>query len=101
MAHGLYDLVLMEDQEWLGISFLHIVVLAFLANHFFTLLAAETGARRGAVSPAAVYILGSALLVAALMVAAALEGGRTAMADVAMGCLSVVPVGFLFRRHLV
>ena len=99
-AHGLYDLVLMEDREWLGIAFLHIVILAFLANQFFTLLAQETGARRGTVSPAAIYILGSALLVAALMVAAAHDGGRAAIADVATGCLSVVPVGFLFRRHL-
>lgn len=100
-AHGLYDLVLMEDPEWLGISFLHLVVLAFLANHFFTLLAAETGLRRGAVSPAAVYILGSALLVAALLVAAAAqEGGAAAIATVGAGCLGVVPVGFLFWRHL-
>ncbi len=100
VAHGLYDLVLMEDREWLGISFLHIVILGFLANHFFSLLAQETGTRRGRVSPAALYILGSALLVAALMVAAAPEGGRQAISNVAMGCLSVVPVGFLFRRHL-
>ncbi len=100
-AHGIYDLVIMMDDERLGISFLHIVVLAFLANHFFTLLAAETRALRGAVSPAAVYILGSAMLVAALMVsAAALEGTREAVAGVASGCLSVVPVGFLFWRHL-
>lgn len=99
-AHGLYDLALMEDRDWLGISFLHIVILAFLANHFFTLLAQETGSRRGRVAPAAIYLLGSAVLVAALMIAAAHAGGRPAIADVAMGCLSVVPVGFLFHRHL-
>ncbi len=101
VAHGLYDLVLLEDREWLGISFLHIIVLAFLANQFFALLARETGGKRGAVSPAAVYLLGSALLIAALMVSAAvLEGSRTAIASVALGCLSVAPVAFLFRRHL-
>lgn len=100
-AHGLYDLVLMEDREWLGISFLHIVILAFLANHFFNQLAQDIGVKRGTVSPAAIYILGSALLVAVLMISTAVQGGgRSAIAEIAVGCLSVVPVAFLFRRHL-
>ncbi len=100
-AHGLYDLVIMEDHELLGMSFLHIVVLAFLANQFFTLLAQESRPNRGAVSPAAVFILGSAALVALLLVAAAATSGTLVeVSMVGQGCLSVVPVGFLFWRHL-
>jgi RsiW-degrading membrane proteinase PrsW (M82 family) len=100
-AHGLYDLVILEDHELLGMSFLHIVVLAFLANQFFTLLAQDSRPARGAVSPAAVYLLGSAVLVAALLVtAASVTGTMEAVALVGQGCLGVVPVGFLFWRHL-
>lgn len=100
-AHGLYDLVILEDHELLGMSFLHIVVLAFLANQFFTLIAHECPLQRGAVSPAAVFILGSSVLVAVLLIAAAATTGTVeAVADVGQGCLGVVPVGFLFWRHL-
>lgn len=100
-AHGLYDLVILEDHELLGMSFLHIVVLAFLANQFFTLIAQECPLRRGAVSPAAVFILGSSVLVAVLLIAAAATTGTVeAVAAVGQGCLGVVPVGFLFWRHL-
>lgn len=101
-AHGLYDLVIILDEsDQLGISFLSIVILYFIARQFFGLIDQETPPSRGAVSPMAVFFIGSAILVAALfVVAASVAGTSEAIAEVGQGCLGILPVGFLFWKHL-
>lgn len=101
-AHGLYDLVIILDRsDQLGISFLSIVILFFIARQFFVLADQESPPRCGPVSPLAVFFLGSAVLIASLFIVAAWVGGTTAaIAEVGQGCLGVLPVGFLFWKHL-
>jgi RsiW-degrading membrane proteinase PrsW (M82 family) len=101
-AHGLYDLVIILDRsEQLGIGFLSIVVLFFIARHFFTQVELETPTTRAAISPLAVFFIGSATLVAALFIVAACVTGTTAaIAEVGQGSLGVLPVGFMFWKHL-
>jgi RsiW-degrading membrane proteinase PrsW (M82 family) len=101
-AHGLYDLVIILDRsEQLGIGFLSIVVLFFIARHFFTQVEQETPTTRAAISPLAVFFIGSATLVAALFIVAACVTGTTAaIAEVGQGSLGVLPVGFMFWKHL-
>ena len=101
-AHGLYDLVIILDRsEQLGIGFLSIVVLFFIARHFFTQVEQETPTTRAAISPLAVFFIGSATLVAALFIIAACVTGTTAaIAEVGQGSLGVLPVGFMFWKHL-
>lgn len=101
-AHGLYDLVIILDRsEQLGIGFLSIVVLFFIARQFFTQVEQETPTTRTAISPLAVFFIGSATLVAALFIVAACVTGTTeAIAEVGQGTLGVLPVGFMFWKHL-
>ena len=101
-AHGLYDLVIILDRsEQLGIGFLSVVVLYFIARQFFGLVDQETPPSRTAISPLAVFFIGSAILVAALFVTAAtVAGTNEAIAEVGQGCLGILPVGFLFWKHL-
>lgn len=101
-AHGLYDLVIILDRsEQLGIGFLSIVVLFFIARQFFTQVEQETPTTRAAISPLAVFFIGSATLVAALFIIAACVTGTTAaIAEVGQGSLGVLPVGFMFWKHL-
>lgn len=101
-AHGLYDLVIILDRtEQLGVGFLSIVVLFFIARQFFTLIEQETPTNRTTISPLAIFFIGSATLVAALfVVAASVTGTTTAIAEVGQGSLGVLPVGFMFWKHL-
>ena len=101
-AHGLYDLVIVLDRsQQLGIGFLSIVVLYFIARQFFTQIEQETPANRTAISPIAIFFIGSATLVAALFIVAATVTGTTAaIAEVGQGSLGVLPVGFMFWKHL-
>jgi RsiW-degrading membrane proteinase PrsW (M82 family) len=102
LAHGFYDFALTEWMDGLlQLGILHLIVLAAVANRFFGLLEAHTKPGRAPVSPAGVFVLGSAVLVAGLLITAAWqEGTMKSVADVGQGCLGLAPVGFLFWRHL-
>ncbi|MBX7207148.1 MAG: PrsW family intramembrane metalloprotease [Verrucomicrobiaceae bacterium] len=101
MAHGFYDCA-DEIDEVLNIGlgrFLPLIILILLAGHFFDLLAATTRPDAGIVSPAAVLLIGSALLIAVMFVVA---GATTAdlggIAAVGNECVSVAPVIFVYWR---
>lgn len=101
-AHGLYDYVAVsahEVSQLMGISIFSIIILAFLARHFFDLLAATTGRGTGIVSPAAVFLIGSASLVAVLFILAGIETDDiSGIAAVGTECAGVAPVAFIFWK---
>ena len=100
-AHGFYDYSLSAnfsfDQG--SFDFISIVILALAATWFFDALAEHTRESPGAVSPAAIFLLGSALLVAVMFIAAALSGqGMSGIADVGKECAGVAPVMWIYWR---
>lgn len=100
-AHGFYDYSLSAnfsfDQG--SFDFISIVILALVATWFFDALAEHTRESPGAVSPAAIFLLGSALLVAVMFIAAALSGqGMSGIADVGKECAGVAPVMWIYWR---
>ncbi len=104
LAHGFYDYAFSADfgfgSEQAGtFGILSIIILALLAHRLFDLLAATAGERAGSVAPAAVFLLGSSLLVASSFILAALEdGGMARIAAVGAECAGVAPVIFLYLR---
>jgi RsiW-degrading membrane proteinase PrsW (M82 family) len=102
IAHGLYDWVLLGHLSiQLELPFLHIFVIAFLANHFFTALHQHRSNGPQILPPTSIFVLGSATLISLLLISAAItQGTSAALADVAEGCLAVVPVAFIFWKHL-
>lgn len=101
-AHGLYDFVSVSDHEvsqFLGISIFSIIILAFLARHFFDLMASTTQVAAGIVSAASVFLLGSSFLIAVLFVLAGLETDDIAgIAAVGSECAGVAPVAYIFWK---
>lgn len=102
VAHGLYDYVAVSDlamAQLMGIDIFSIIILALLANHFFDLLAATTRSNTGIVSPASVFLIGSALLIAVMFVIAGLTTDKlSGISAVGLECASVAPVVFVFWR---
>lgn len=101
-AHGLYDFAgstSLEIGQVMGINILSIIILALLANHFFDLLSATSRPGTGVVSGAAVFLLGSALLIAVMFVMAGIETDTiSGIAAVGEECAGVAPVMFVFWR---
>lgn len=104
VAHGLYDYAFSADfglgSDQAGtFGIFSIIILALLAHRFFDLLALAAGERAGPVSPAAVFLLGSSLLIALSFILAAIEeGGMARIAAVGAECAGVAPVVFLYLR---
>lgn len=101
VVHGIYDYVLspsfMFDEG--SLRFLYIVILALVANVFFDLLAQHTRENPGIIGPAAVFLVGSALLIAVLFISAALAGlGMDGIAAVGQECAAIAPVMWVYWR---
>ena len=100
-AHGFYDYSLtsgffLDDGSF---DFVSIVILAIVANWFFDLLADHTRENPGPVSPAAIFLPGSAFLVGAMFISAAVAGqGMSGVAAVGQECASVAPVMWIYWR---
>jgi hypothetical protein len=101
-AHGFYDYASVSDHEisqLMGISIFSIIILALLARHFFDLLVIHTRVSTGIVSSAAVFLIGSALLIAILFIVAGITTDDiSGIAAVGSECVSVAPVAFIFWR---
>ena len=101
-AHGFYDYVSVSDHaisQLMGISIFSIIILAFLARHFFDLLATTTLVSTGVVSSASVFLIGSALLIATLFIVAGMATDDiSGIAAVGSECVSVAPVAFIFWK---
>jgi RsiW-degrading membrane proteinase PrsW (M82 family) len=101
VVHGVYDYVLSPSFMFDGgsLRFLYIVILALVANHFFDLLAQHTKENPGIIGPAAVFLIGSALLIAVLFISAALAGlGMDGIATVGQECAAIAPVMWVYWR---
>lgn len=101
-AHGLYDYAAVSAHEMgqlLGISFFSIIILALLARHFFDLLVIHTRVSTGIVSSAAVFLIGSALLIAILFVVAGVTTDDiSGIAAVGSECVGVAPIAYIFWK---
>ena len=101
-AHGLYDYVAVsahEVSQLMGIGIFSIIILAFLARHFFDLLATTTRVSTGIVSSASVFLIGSALLIAILFIVAAVTTDDiSGIAAVGSECVGVAPVAYIFWK---
>jgi membrane associated rhomboid family serine protease len=101
-AHGFYDYAIVANHELaelMGISLFSVIILAALAQHFFDLLNQTTRVNAGMISPGAIFLIGSALLIAIMFVMA----GNTAdsLAEIgAVGteCVNMAPVAYLFWK---
>ena len=102
-AHGLYDYVSVSSLEigqFAGISIFSLVILALLANRFFDLLAETTASSPGFISPAFVFLVGSATLIATLFVVAGFTTDDfSGIAGVGNECVGVAPVAFVYWRR--
>jgi RsiW-degrading membrane proteinase PrsW (M82 family) len=97
--HGLYDYAAASSLE--GGGFFTIALLAFVAWFFLDLLAHEAPAARQVLAPAGVFVVGTAVLVAACFAVSAFsEGSVEALVETAQGCLGVAPVAFIYWRRL-
>ena len=77
------------------------VLLAALAWRFLDTVGEESPRGRQWVSPAAVFLLGTALLMAVIFLTVAIrEGDRLALVSAAQECVGVLPLTFIYWRRL-
>ena len=96
VVHGLYDF-LPSLSEW---SYVSMVLLALLAWHFLDLMEQETPASRQIISPAAILLLGTAVLMALIFwMSAVTQNSVGALADAAGECVSILPVAVIYWRR--
>ena len=102
LAHGCYDYSIVAKHElaqFVGIGIFSLIILAALANQFFDLLHDLTRSGTGIISPASVFMIGSALLIAIMFIRAGLTSDDLAdIATVGTECVSIAPVAFIFLR---
>lgn len=100
LLHGLYD--------WLPVAayfeseggWLSLVLFVLLASRFIDLLLLETDPKRSTFALRAVFTLGCASLVAAVLVVTAMDARSMAgVADAAKDCLGYVPIAVLYWRR--
>ncbi|MCB1224771.1 MAG: PrsW family intramembrane metalloprotease [Verrucomicrobiales bacterium] len=100
--HGLYDFLILDDtMNWLGADLGSLIVLVILARQFFHELRQATRPDPRRIPPPAIFAIGSALLVALVLVLTAWSGGSWSevMAS-ARSCVALVPIGLLYWREL-
>lgn len=98
VAHGAYDWLgtgTLGDNGWLSI-----IVLVLCASHFIDLLAQETRPERRTIAPAAIFTLGSAMLVAVSFILGALATrSMIGVAEAGQECLGMFPIAILYWRR--
>lgn len=102
LAHGLYDFTIVSDHalgNLIGINILHLIILALLATRFFELVAETSRPNPGPLAPAAVFLIGSALLIAVLFIVAGFTTQElSGITAVGIECAGLAPVMFVFWR---
>lgn len=97
VAHGAYDYAAVSEID--GMDWASIIVLAVVANFFFTQLADESPVRGATISPPAVFLVGAGALVGTLFILAAVDTGETAaVAATGQECLVLAPLIFIYWR---
>jgi RsiW-degrading membrane proteinase PrsW (M82 family) len=100
LLHGLYDWLPSSEMLAEEGGFLSLVLFVLLASRFIDLLLQEAEPRRSTFALRAVFTLGCALLVAAVLVVTATDARSMAgVADAAKECLGYVPLAVLYWRR--
>ncbi|MFV1994645.1 MAG: PrsW family glutamic-type intramembrane protease [Verrucomicrobiales bacterium] len=96
VAHGIYD-SLLAVPELHDYSILHLIVFVLIARRFFSQAAALSDARARTISPLAVFVLGTALLIGVVINYAAWQQPIfQALTAVGFAVLGVIPIAFVF-----
>jgi len=100
VAHGLYDYDI-DLPSVQGIdAYVHIIILAMLSWRFWDLVEAEMPQARQLISPAAVFLLGTATVIAAsLFISAYQVTTRESLVKTAIDCASFLPVALIYWRR--
>lgn len=98
IAHALYDF---EPPAISGLTrYLPMLVLAFVAWQFWDRVEMEMPHSRQLISPAAVFLIGTALVIAASFLLSAFEElTREALVNTAVQCVSFLPVAVIYWRR--
>lgn len=84
-----------------GIYILSTILLAYMAWHFLDLVDQECPRSRQWISPAAIFITGTALLLAAIFLTIAIRTpDRQLLAAAATECVAMFPIAFIYWRRL-
>ena len=101
LVHGLYDALIIVRELQSQIGILSIVVLALTVRQYFKKIAESRSPQRQAVSPLAVFVLGSALVVGAAWVfAMRYYDLDTALDGVGAGALNSAVLAFIYINEL-
>lgn len=100
LLHGVYDFALTPDSGESG-SFLALLAMAACTWRFLDTLEHELPpGGRGRVPPAAIFLLGSAVIIAGSLLATAVETPEiTALTSTARDCLQLAPMALLFWQR--
>ncbi|MFN7560874.1 MAG: PrsW family glutamic-type intramembrane protease [Prosthecobacter sp.] len=100
LLHGLYDWLPSAAYFESEGGWLSLVLFVLLASRFIDLLLLETDPKRSTFALRAVFTLGCASLVAAVLVVTAMDARSMAgVADAAKDCLGYVPIAVLYWRR--
>ncbi|HEY1080907.1 MAG TPA: PrsW family glutamic-type intramembrane protease [Prosthecobacter sp.] len=102
LAHGCYNYVQSIEQIQ-GSEIFALMILAMVAWHFLDLVTQECppSPPRQMLTPAAVLLVGTALLMAAMFISLALlTPERQLLTRAAASCLSTLPVAFIYWRRM-
>ncbi len=98
VAHAIYDY---DAPEMTGLSaYVPMLILALLAWRFWDVVELEVPQVRQTISPAAIFLVGSAVVIAvSLIITAAQDGSWIAVVDAAKSCASILPVAVIYWRR--
>lgn len=98
VAHAVYDY---DMPAITGLSgYVPMLILAALAWQFWDAVGAQMPHTRQTLSPAAVFLIGTAIVIAtSLLVTAVKEGSWQSVLDAAMSCASMLPVVVIYWRR--
>jgi ABC-type polysaccharide/polyol phosphate export permease len=98
VAHAVYDY---DAPQITGLSsYVPMLILALLAWRFWDEVEKEMPQVRQTISPAAIFLIGSALVIAvSLIITAVQDGTWLAVVDAAKSCASILPVAVIYWRR--
>lgn len=98
VAHAVYDY---DAPEITGLSgYLPMIILAMLAWQFWDVVEAEHPHARQTISPAAIFLVGSSVVIAtSLLITAVNDRTWAGVLDAATHCVSILPVAIVYWRR--
>jgi RsiW-degrading membrane proteinase PrsW (M82 family) len=98
VAHAVYDY---DAPQITGLrSYVPMLILALLAWRFWDEVEKEMPQVRQTISPAAIFLIGSAVVIAvSLIITAVQDGSWLAVVDAAKNCASILPVAVIYWRR--